>query len=284
MWQNEQFFLRKWYLDGISPEGELWIVYLARLFWRGKQVRYHHLLHYHPERGVEAQTKWGRKARLDWKEDQLRWTGKGFAASATWDDADNSLLVPLHLQENGALNWFCLLPRTSFCFYQDQQEPVRGRGYVERLELSFFPWEIPVRTLRWGRFHSANHHLTWIDWQGSRPQSWLFWNGEKCASNQLDDQEILIRQGAAKLTLQEEAVLREGPILSTLSRKLLELLPSLREVLPPDYLRSSECKWLSRGALRLPDGSTENGWAIHEKVHFGAPQTIPPVQTLPLIS
>ena len=128
--------------------------------------------------------------------------------------------------------------------------------------MSIPPWQLPIKELRWGRFLSDTDALVWVDWRGETPLNLVFHNG-----NQIEDVAITdhgFKAGDLMLSLDENAVIREGPLIKT----ALSKIPGLRNLFPLRVLGTYECKWLSRGTLKETAGEAVNGWTIHEVVRW----------------
>ncbi len=144
------------------------------------------------------------------------------------------------------------------------KQKIKGIGYVERIEMTVAPWKLPIRELRWGRFHSPGHAIVWIDWRGAEPKTFLFHNGEPVAGGIITDHEILLHDEKAALTLGNNLVLRDGPIVST----ALSMIPGIEMILPKKFFSANECKWRSEGCLKKAGSPPVSGNAIHELVTF----------------
>lgn len=170
--------------------------------------------------------------------------------------AERTLLVT----EHGIVRWTCASPRAT-CSLRVGAEEYAGLGYAEVLEMTIPPWRLPVRELRWGRWLTDAEALTWIDWRGPHPLSLVLDRGHEVAAS-VDDDGVSMRDGR-RLSLQLDRVIRSGSLGATVVRAV----PGLRGVLPRSIARTREHKWLSCG-VTTPNGS--RGWAIHERVEFGA--------------
>jgi hypothetical protein len=133
-----------------------------------------------------------------------------------------------------------------------------GLGYLERLELTMAPWQLPLGRLIWGRFVHPRGGLVWIDWQGPHPRRVLLHDGERTEGTV---EPRRIRVPGAQLDVGERRVLREG----TLGGVALAGISALSRIAPLAFLRSTERKTLARGKLTRGTEVLE-GWIIDEVV------------------
>jgi hypothetical protein len=143
---------------------------------------------------------------------------------------------------------------------------IEGLGYVERLDMTLRPWELPIRELRWGRFLSENAAVVWIEWRGARPLALLSCNGALIGELELGDQSVA--WGRGRLELETGPVLRDGVLGAT----ALARVPLLALLAPRAIREVHENKRLRPGKLVDSDGRVETGWAIDEVVRFGGPE------------
>jgi hypothetical protein len=165
----------------------------------------------------------------------------------------------------GSIEWDCLMPRARAQIILRQEGAVEGFGYVERLDLTLRPWQLPIRELRWGRFLSDQTGVVWIEWRGPRPLVLLSVNGSEMDRAKVED--TVVKWGGSRLELAPGSVLREGP----LGRYALARVPLLTLLAPRAIREIHESKQLRRGVLVGENGSSETGWVIDEVVRFGGP-------------
>jgi|SRR5437588_3507654 len=77
----------------------------------------------------------------------------------------------------GAIEWHCVHPRARTTVDLGDGVVIQGLGYVERLEMTVAPWNLPLEGLRWGRFLSDSGSVVWIDWQGEYVRKIVLENG-----------------------------------------------------------------------------------------------------------
>ena len=137
-------------------------------------------------------------------------------------------------------------------------------GYIERVELSIPPWQLPITELCWGRFISDTDTLVWIDWRGEVSQTLLFHNGIQVPQSKITNEAVVIDHDRTVLSLTDRVVVRTGPLVST----ALSMIPGITKLFPKKILHANECKWRSRGRLTVGKEQPRLGWAIHEVVKF----------------
>jgi hypothetical protein len=126
--------------------------------------------------------------------------------------------------------------------------------------MTIAPWNLPIRTLRWGRFATASDWIVWIDWLGDLTRRIVYRNGQIVPTSLLEDGRIEFRDGA-RLTMDRSLILREGLLGATALS-----VPGVRNTFPARLLAVNECKWRSCARFASPGMAPVEGWAIHEKV------------------
>jgi hypothetical protein len=245
-----RFELSKWYGDCISESGDARIAYSAGVRYGHLKVGYSSLL------DGKAVAHSLRRARIADEGEALSWEAPGLSAS--WSRRDAQLRATVFESEEGAVEWRCIIPKGSAAMNE-----IRGLGYAEYLRMTIAPWKLPIRTLRWGRFLTPNTTLIWIDWQGSFATRIVFLNGRRVPAGTLDDGGLLVDNGV-RIAFDRGHVLRQGNLGST----VFAAVPGLDRIAPARMFLVDECKWKSRATMQFPDGIAEEGWCIHEVVHW----------------
>lgn len=255
------FRLSKWYMDCVGPDGSAVVGYWARLQWGLLRLRYAATLVKHAESVSEAATlRPGGQPRRD--SDGLAWRCGPLHVRGHWRALDPPVRQRLLASDHGNVDWLCQMPRARARVIFDDGALVEGLGYVELLEMTLRPWQLPFRELRWGRFLSARASVVWIEWRGSGALVIVCVNGEQKDAGQLSDAAVTWRGG--RLELQTGSVLRDG----TLGVTALAAIPLLNLVAPGAVREIHECKRVRRGRL-FGDNQVEDGWALDEVVRFG---------------
>ena len=192
----------------------------------------------------------------------VRWECKPLDVVGTWERLDPAFDAQIYESPEGSIEWHCVLPRARATVVLGHGVEVRGLGYVERLEISAAPWNLPLEELRWGRFLSESDSLVWIDWQGKHPRRIALENGTPRIATSVGESEILL-EGNVSLRLSPGEVLRAG----TLGKTALGVIPGVKHLLPKRILDVQECKWRSRAEFLRAD-TASSGWAIHEVVRW----------------
>ncbi len=138
---------------------------------------------------------------------------------------------------------------------------LEGLGYVERLDVSIKPWQLPFDDLRWGRFLSPTDVVIWIKWSGSTERTTIFHNGIEQEGATLGDQSVHLPSGAV-LEFGEEQILRSGQLGST----ALALIPFARAFVPR-FGAAHETKWLASGIVQ-GGHEAQTGWVVYEAVRW----------------
>ena len=261
---NPSFSLTKWYLDGIDKAGNVALGYAARLNWHKVNVNYSGLL-----TAVEAEVNAVNTFRsrgtpkfhnqlTEWKSDKLQLRG-------TWRSIDAPIESKLLDSNNGKLHWHCFQPKARVSLSVAGKPLLRsGMGYVEKIEITVRPWELPFNEIRWGRYLSDSETVVWIWWRGRSHQNRCFYNGRILENVGITDEGIGFPGDMGRIVFSDTLNLRSGRSLAD----ILNAVPVLRDRLPQTITNLFECKWRSRG-IRISSGKVVGeGWTIHEVVRW----------------
>lgn len=252
------FKLVKWYLDCVTDSGDAIILYCAELHWRGFDATYSSVLSTQGQ-AVTTRSSMGHY-RLCANQDRIEVELPRLKVAGEWKAASEAVQHTVFEGPAGSVQWNCLQPGALARIRIGDSE-LSGLGYAECLTLTFPPWQLPMRQLRWGRFVSSTDTLVWIDWQGPYSTSLAIHNGRELILQSVSDTELLL--DGAMLRMEEGLPLRAGRLVST----ILPGVPALKKLLPRSLFNIEEHKWRSRGVLDTEHGQS-HGWVIHEVVHW----------------
>lgn len=264
--------LSKWYFDCISPHGDVFIGYAAKLGFAFQK---------RPALPWSASCFWtgGRKIRQGFvahtvsaSQGEISLNLPRYGVSGRWSGlcSDSSCPGLVLADEQGVrINWQILRPRSG-ALVNSHDSSIAGSGYVERLDLKLKSGRLPFTRLHWGRFFSDadTSWCVWTAWRGGQQdKSWIFSSAAAAGSPVLHDM----------LEITEERLDFAGGLLELHQAQSLNdngmgthLPPGLRWILPrlagSSLLQGRERKFLSRGRWHKPDGSAHTGWALHETV------------------
>ncbi len=262
------FSLCKYYMDCVTPSGEVMLCYASDLMIGGVHLRQSSIL-------IRAEQSRSRQSFLRGtlpREEEEGWVWNCPALGVRGQWMKEMPVVPpvkLYETESGkSVVWQCLALKADACISLKGEAAKKGVGYVECLKMDMEPWELPLMTLHWGRYHGEEGEaLAWIVWEGEHPLVLL-----------LEEDRILPLPSQVKaacdgsrlelegLTLEfsRRDVLRSGDI----SRTALRYFPrAVRQLLPHSILHLKETKWAGPARL-FRTGRELSGFAIHELVHF----------------
>lgn len=253
------FRLSKWYLDCVSDSGEATILYAGAVRWGSFSLNYSSVL----ESAAGAVTT--RRSLRAAEEptvagSSLHWRSESLHVEGVWSADSTPLRAVVFSSGAGIVEWHCLMPRARARIGAHQ-----GLGYAEHLTMTVTPWNLPLRTLRWGRFLSESEWAVWIDWRGEFTRTLVYRNGREAATSLIDDARIAFDDGW-RLILDRSLVIRDGPLGST----ALSGIPGIRTLAAGRLLRATESKWRSRARLEREGKPPVEGWAIHEVVQWPA--------------
>ncbi len=258
------FSLIKYYLDCIDEHGNVFIGYSAVLKWKKIKLNYANVLSYDNAAGATMRTTVRAQPPPDVTENLVTWSADKLPAQGSWESIDAPIEESLLNSDIGAIKWRCYQPRAHASVIVDDNKPINGLGYTERLEMTIKPWKLPFGELRWGRFLSPQDTIVWINWSGESNLNLLFYNNELIQNATVSDESINFDHGKQALAFTDTVILRKGSLIST----ALANLPIITRVFPKKILNTYECKWRSRGFLKNEDGTSSTGWVIHEVVQW----------------
>ncbi len=267
--KRSNFHLNKWFLDFIGNNGETMIFYAATLFFKGIVVHYASWIRYDTENGVTVRSHF-RNVKLPEKKDKLiTWHDDKFKVSGSWQSVTKPLQTRIFDGDDGYLDWNCFQPASSVQL-KINDKIIKGQGYAEQLILTTLPWHIPMNDLRWGRFHSLNDTMVWIEQRKEKKQQWLWLNGEKLMNCSIEDDHIASQEKDFVLKLDRGVVLESEKKIFHVVEKLLRYLPGFNQLMPAKFLMATNHKWLSKGEFQHNGHPVTQGMAIHEWVNFNA--------------
>ncbi len=245
-------------MDCINDAGDAAILYCASVRWHSIHLNYGSVV-YKSETDALCQTSLGR-FQVDVKDRRIGVELPGLKVIGEWNAASAPVEQTVYKGSTGSVHWNCMQPG-SLAWIRIGDHEFAGLGYAECLTLTVPPWQLPMRTLRWGRFVSAEDALVWIDWQGPYSTSFAFLNGRKLKLHQVSESKLTA--DGATLCIRDSAPIRTGQ----LSRTILPAAPALGKIFPHSLFNIEEHKWRIRGVLDA-DGHRAEGWVIHEVVHW----------------
>lgn len=257
------FRLVKWYLDLVTDDGTVLIVYAAELRWPAVRLEYVSTFLAHRNAAPRERSAWTGVVlpEVDGEGITLGHVGLGFRGQ--WHRGAPPVEAALLADAEGAVQWDCLMPKATARAVVDGRTLI-GSGYAERLTLTRPPWTLPWRGLRWGRFTGASRTATWIDFQGDAPQCRVWLDSVPWPGVTVDATGVR-RQGAG-----EGPALHLAPDRELLNRQALQVIskrmPALR-ALPLGRIGTlREVKELAWGRLHVGAAVADEGWVIHEEV------------------
>lgn len=264
------FNLSKWYLDCVSDDGTALIGYWARLGWGSLALEYAAAL-YAPAEGEPRQIHALRSLTApELVGPECRWRCAPLRLEGRWVAQDSPVAQNLLATPAGGIRWQLHQPRAEAQIRLDTgsgAHEIRGLGYVEELQLTIPPWQLPFDVLLWGRFLSPEHALVWIQWERETApdesrQRFVFLDGEQADEALISADGVRLPVGELRFT--QSRPLREGQLAVT----VLGAVPGLVALLPRRFRGIHEAKRLSRGELQQGGGAPSTGWSIHEVVRW----------------
>lgn len=257
------FSLVKWYLDCLDEDGRAIVGYWVEAAWQQASLTWESVDLY---RGpLPPVHRWSlRRSTPPQTGAGLCWDAPALGCAATIEPRQPRFTARLLEGEDGIVDWSVEVPVGRVTVKLDGEETVLGQGYAERLSMTVAPGRLPITTLRWGRWGSADcaRSLVWIDWRGALPRTWVFLDGRLQPGATVSDSAV----GGEGFTLELEP--RQRLVHRGLN-ELVQPVPALRSVLPQSLLALSETKWAGTGRLSAPGAHQVTAPALYEIVHMG---------------
>jgi hypothetical protein len=249
-------------MDLVAEDGEAVVVYAAELRLSALHLHFTSLLH---SRGTQTRvTSSLRRATPVVTDGSVAWTSRALDARGTWRAEGDGTRETLLINAQGSVDWNCMMPLARAEVELPGGRTVRGLGYVEELRMTIAPWDLPLETLRWGRFTAEGASVVWIDWRGPHTKKIVIKNGVRGAGL-VEDHSVEFVDDEARLLLEEGRVLREGTLGGSALAAIAEIYPTL----PVKLLATMERKVCAPATLEQPFMTPVKGWAISEVVTWG---------------
>ena len=252
-------------MDCVSDSGDVFIGYAATVRWKTFSINYSSILEQQYGEPTQIHTSLKKSSAPEISGSSLEWASDTLGVEGSWQAIAPPIEHAIFESEMGDIKWRCIAPIARAEVHTESQPRLEGLGYAEHISVSVPPWRLPLDELRWGRFLSDCHHLTWIDWRGPHPLTLVFHNRAAIEGAKVADDEVIVADGELTISVSGRRVLREGVLVST----ALAAIPGIQKVIPSRILNAHESKWCSRGVFRKPGESDVAGWVIHEVVRWG---------------
>ncbi len=214
------FTLEKWYLDALTDDGAVLIVYVARLRAFGLARGRVTAALFRPScpvvRGDAPATRW--KGGEDWLDAGAASIDHGSIHFELAGLSGRLVLTPRHppallgepllARDDRRLGWTVEIPDADArgeVRWPGGELIVEGRGYRDRVWFDLLPWRFPIRELAWGRVAAGPHASTWMvatTDQGEVSAGWA--DGQVVAARaampaSLDARRVLVDEAVADL-------------------------------------------------------------------------------------
>ena len=105
---SHAFHLKKWYLDLITEDGQVFIGYVAHIRWWLLSIHYHGYLFLDAQGQVHHVNRFRRARSPELADKQLGWRIPGL--DGTWKSTTAAYRERLLQNEHGHIEWHCLMP------------------------------------------------------------------------------------------------------------------------------------------------------------------------------
>jgi hypothetical protein len=257
---HRPFHLTKWYLDITTESGECFIGYAVNIRWNKIDLSYKGYILLTDNGAIRKSSSFRSFQAPEVTDHCGIW--KTSFGSGHWKGLDGPIEEMLLDNNDGLINWSCVIPKAKASFKLNGHAEIEGLGYVEKMELTLPPWEIPITTLYWGRYLSQSYSLIWIEWKGPLPKVLIFLNGKKYQEGVIDNERISF--GGYTLNMDTQTTLRTGSIGSTIFGRFRKIMA----LFPVAIFRMEENKWTGKATLLKSNMIIDSGRYIHEEVDW----------------
>jgi len=257
------FTLTKWYVDCVAPDGRAVIGYWTSLAWRGLALTWQNVVLYEPGRPPARRSSLASAPPPAVSGDAISWSAPALGCVIDVALRQPPFAERLLEDDTGIVEWQVQAPAGVVSVDMRGFAPVRGPGYAERIRITVPPWRLPIRELRWGRWHDAapDRSVVWIDWRGESPRTWVFVDGIRTSSAVVTDDGV--SAGPMNLVLGERRTLEDHAL-----SDIVATIPPLQALVPKSLLALRQTKWCGSGTLSDGSDASLSGHAIHEVVVF----------------
>lgn len=253
-------------MDCQDDAGNTFIGYSAQLSWKKMYLTYSSILINRNNGKSFVKSTLSKLNNPFFEKNELIWKPEKYIEEGRWKNLDSPIGQKLLDSKGGYINWNCTQPKAEAQVNIDDRIMFKGLGYSEFMEMTVQPWQLPINTLKWGRFLSKTDTVVWIQWRGEKNLDIFYHNGILVEDSHIHNDEIRLDHGNLVLSFIESVELRRG----YLAKTAMSRFPLMRAIFPKAVLNTHESKWKSKSLLKKADGSFATGWSIHETVKFGA--------------
>lgn len=195
---KSSFLLTKSYLDCVAESGDAVILNVVDLQWNGLAFHYGSLLTSLHGKVASASSLHGSASpTLDGGIITLHQPGLGI--EGTWEALRTPVRRTVFQNAEGFIDWHCLQPMAQVELHLRGGVKISGLGYAECLTVSLLPWQLPLTSLRWGRYLSRDDALVWIHWPGPEQKQAVIYNGEEHYADSITESGVLFADGSSRL-------------------------------------------------------------------------------------
>lgn len=257
---RSSFRLAKWYGDCVADDGTAFIGYAGTLRVGPVTLPYQAALLAEPGQPLRQRSALTRHDPPALGPGRVSWSPAALGVSASWEGDVAPIRAVLLERADLRIEWRCHLPRARAAVRTGARPELRGTGYVEEIVMVGDPRHIPIRELRWGRFHGEDHWAVWIDWRGEHPLLRAWADGVEVQGARVSDHGVELAAPGPIAFLAPRDV-RHGDVAET----VFPGKPWLQRLIPASLRHMDEHKWVARATLHAPPAPSD-GWALFETV------------------
>jgi hypothetical protein len=255
-----KFQLHKWYLDCVSPQGDVFIGYAARLAYGPLRLDYGARISLGPSNDAAVQKQSLSFGTLEVGDAAVRWVNHALGVDGSWSRGTPIEKTTILDGECGRIDWECLGSDSTVDVEVDGIR-MTGQGYAEQISMTVHPWRVPFDKLRWGRYagDDGGSSVVWIDLSGDVRRNWIWVDGREIGQGIVDRDGV--RGDGIVLEFKESELIRRDNVATS----LLGNFALLTRLLPRRLGSIHEEKLVTRCALDAR-GLTSTGTSINEVV------------------
>ncbi len=249
--------LTKYYFDGVSEDGDVFICYSATLSIGFVKIPYSSVIYHRKNRTIER-SSFTRDVVIKDTE-KIQWISEKLNAKGSWALGGDAFLCELYKDKNDHFIRWQLLNASSTANVTFEKKRYHLNGYVEKIELSMPLLKLPVKRLLWGRWISStsDRYIVWIIWEDENDNTSLnkLWSNEKVYSASEYSLDRITFDNKT-LTITKMGDIRVEDVNKSVIKSRL-----LNKMLPSSFKNIVERKYYGKGVIEDDVGSV-----IYEEV------------------
>ncbi len=251
--------LDKYYFDGISEDGRVFIAYSAKLSIGKIKIPYSSIIYHFNGKTIEHHHF--TKDRVLQNNNAVHWINNKLNINGKWHLKGNPITASFYEDNAGKdyIKWH-VLSGLSKAELRLQNKSYHLSGYLEKISVSMPMLKLPIKRLLWGRWinHDRTRYIVWIIWEdehGNSIENRVWDNGTEYSASSYSMKEIAFENKV--LEIEQISAIRTAEVAdSVIDKKKI-----LQKFLPKTFKHIMEHKYYAHGRI-----DNDSGTIIYEEV------------------